>query len=183
MRHLMLALLLATAAGAATLPAEAPPKGSLETWARPGAKSFSFVYFERGQATRVGVAREDRSIEWEKNAGIRPIVQPFWSADGKHLLVVTDCSRPDAQLRSLVPSTASWLLVLDAATGDLVAQGDLDTDVLDLPRKLPEAVGAAHELDHITLQDGVIKAEVRHRGEKLSGEARLDDLRKKHPAR
>ena len=127
-------------------------------------------------STYVGVAALDGRILWHKDAGIRPLTSTHWSADSAMLLVLTDCVQEAAQLKAARPGTASWLLILDAGDGRLTAQGDLDTVVLKLPTKLPEAVGAAHVIEALALEDGTLSATIKHRGQSVSGDCPLGNL-------
>lgn len=176
----VMALALAAPAGAAPgthLPRSTSADTALEEVPSPDGKRVAFQLFERGDHTYVGVANADGAIRWQKDAGIRPLVSTHWSADGAALLVVTDCTQKTAELKAGKPGTASWLVVLDAADGHPLAQGDLDTDVLALQAKLPEAVGAAHVIEKLTLSDGTVAATIKHRGREVSGECPLARLK------
>ena len=160
------------------LPAAVSEQGSLDRVPSPDGQRVAFVLFERGDHTYVGVASNDGAIRWRKDAGIRPLVETHWSADGRQVMVVTDCVQPAAELKVGKPGTASWLLVLDAGDGHTVAQGDLDTDVLALQAKLPDAVGASHVITALTLEAGMIFATIKHRGQAVSGTCALERLKK-----
>jgi hypothetical protein len=144
--------------------------------AAPDGGRVAFQLFERGQQTRVGVSGAGGAIVWQRRAGFRPLLSLFWSGDGKSVLLVTDCSQEEAELRSKKAGTASWLMVLDARDGSVTAEGDLDTEVLRLQTKLPDAVGAAHVIDSVTLADGMIEAVVHHREQRVDGRRPLAEL-------
>lgn len=171
MKTLILAALLCGAPGA-QLPAD------VEKVASPDGKSVAFIMYEPGDHTFVGVASASGAVRWHKDAGIRPILSTHWSADSSQVMVVTDCLQAAAELKNPKKETMSWLLLLDASDGKLVAQGDLDTDVLELGTKLPDAVGAAHVIDSLTLERGMISATIKHRGTPASGSAPVERLKK-----
>lgn len=148
-----------------------------QTPAPDGAHSMFYV-FQPPEAARFGVITKDRTIAWQKIAGFRPLVDYFWSKDSTKILYVTDCIQPEADLRSPNDKTRSWFFVLDAATGKTLAEGDLDTDILDLPKQMPEAVGASHLLE-VVFENDLIKATIDHLGKKVSGSKSLQDLTSK----
>lgn len=177
---ILVALALGTAAFAAPgaqLPEKVSAEGALEKIPSPGKDRVAFSLFERGDHTYIGVASSTGAIRWHKDAGIRPLVSLFWSADGTRVMVVTDCVQPEAELHTGKAGTASWLFVLDATDGHTLAQGDLDTDVLQLGSKLPDAVGASHVIEILTLENDMISATIKHRGERVSGSAPLERLK------
>lgn len=143
----------------------------------PDGKRCLFYRFEPGEPVRCGVARADDSVVWSRNAGLRPITDRAWSDDGRLVLFVTDCIQEDADLRSRNPSTRSWLIVLDANDGHTAAEGDLDTCVLDLPRRRPDAVGAPHEMERLWSANGQVGATVRSGEERITGSCALADVR------
>lgn len=174
MKTLILAALLSAAPGA-----NLPAGDSVEKVASPDGQRVAFIMFEPGDHTFVGVASASGAVRWHKDAGIRPIVSTHWSADGRQVMVVTDCVQPAAELKNPKKETMSWLLLLDAGDGHLIAEGDLDTDVLDLPHKLPDAAGAAHVIESLTLDRGMISATIKHRGTPASGSAPVERLAKR----
>lgn len=160
----------------ARLPERVSEPAELVKTPSPTGDRSTFFLMEPGKPATVGVASADGQIAWQRAAGIRPLVSQSWSQDGRLVAFVTDCAQPEAQLRNPKKETASWLFVLDAHTGDVVAQGDLDTDVLDLPRQLPDATGAAHMIDKLTIVDGIVAVTISHRGQKVSGQRKLTEL-------
>lgn len=162
-------------AGKPVLPATVSEPGNLDQVPSPAGERSMFYLFQPPEQARFGVAEKDGTIVWEKNAGYRPLVDYFWSADGAAVAFVTDCIQPEAELRSPASATRSWFFVLEAASGKVLAEGDLDTDVLDLPKQLPEAVGASHQVK-IEIKDGKLEATIDHCGKTVSGSRALKEL-------
>jgi len=166
------------AAEAKSLPTTVAEPGNIDRVKAPIGDLEMFYLFQPPQQGRFGVADKSGKIVWQKNTGFRSMVDYFWGAEGKAVVLVTDCIQPEADLKALATSTRSWFFVLAADTGAIEAQGDLDTDVLDLPKQLPDAVGASHELK-IELKDNVLTATIDHQGKTVTGKKALKDLPKK----
>lgn len=189
-RNILTLTALLLAAGASThgaetkaqsLPAEVASPGYLDRIASPMKDRDLFFLFQPGQPAHFGIAATDGTVTWQKNAGLRPIVDYAWSADGRSVVFVTDCSQPAAELRSPSPELRSYFFVLDAATGTVQAQGDLDREVLNLQSRLPQALGAAHVIEELRLVDGVLHATILHQKTPISGSRALMELSRHDP--
>jgi len=172
--------LVSSTSFAARLPDPVPPKVELERVASPD-KSFEIFYLmEPGKIARFGVTSPTGEILWEKNAGFRPIVTFGWSDDNQFVVYVTDCIQPESELPSKKPDTRSYFYILNAADGAIRSEGDLDTVVLDLPNRLPDAVGATHLLE-VSIREGKLEARMSHRGTEVEGAKSLEILGIKAP--
>ncbi|HNV68048.1 MAG TPA: hypothetical protein PKO06_00020 [Candidatus Ozemobacteraceae bacterium] len=160
------------------LPASVAEPGSLDQVKAPVGDLTMFCWFQPPEASRFGVADKDGGIVWEKVAGFRPMLDYFWSKDGSKIFYVTDCIQKEAELRAGSDKTRSWFFVLDAMSGKTLAEGDLDTDILDLPKQLPDAVGASHFIE-VAFENDVINVTIEHQGKKVSGSKALKDLLEK----
>ncbi len=158
------------------LPPSVDAPGSLDQVKAPAGDLTMFYLFQPPEAARFGVVGKDGGIVWEKVAGFRPMVDYFWSKDGTKIFYVTDCIQPEAELRSESDKTRSWFFVLDAESGKTLAEGDLDTDLLNLPKQLPDAVGASHLIE-ATFEGDVITVTIDHQGKKVSASKALKDLK------
>ncbi len=158
------------------LPEQVAAPGYLDRIASPQKDRELFYLSQPGQPGTFGVASPDGVIEWQRNAGIRPINSYVWAADGRSVVYVTDCSQAAADLRSPSPEIRNYFFVLDSAKGTVQAKGDLDLDILDLPKQLPGAVGAAHVIDELSLVEGVLHATISHRKTKVSGSRALVEI-------
>lgn len=153
------------------LPAQVAAPGSVERIPAPAGSLVMFYLFQPGRQARFGVARADGGVVWQRQVGFRPVTDYFWGERGRAVVFVTDCVQPEAELRSAIPETRSYFFALDARDGRVLAEGDLDTAVLDLPRRLPAAVGCAHVIERLELNDGVMSVTINHLGTQVAGRA------------
>ncbi|HOT27298.1 MAG TPA: hypothetical protein PLU72_03845 [Candidatus Ozemobacteraceae bacterium] len=162
------------------LPSDVPAPGYIDKIPAPGGDKAMFYLFNPPQPGVFGVCDKDNGILWQKTTGLRSLITYFWAEDGASIVFVTDCLQKEADLRFDPPgdpasATRSWFFVLDAASGKILAEGDLDIDVLNLPKTLPDAVGASHLLK-VKLENGVLSAEIDHRGTIIKGSRPLSEL-------
>jgi len=158
------------------VPDTVPQPGYVEKVASPLKDRSLFYLFRPGHPALFGVASSGGAVLWKKSVGFRPLVNYAWAADGRSLVFVTDCVQAEAELHAPRSDLRSYFFILDANRGDVLAEGDLDTDILDLPHKLPDAVGAAHMIDTIQLADGRLSVTISHRKIKVSGSRLLSEL-------
>lgn len=164
------------AAPGARLPDSVAKPGHVDRIPSPDQGRVMFYVFQPGQSARFGVARPDGVIRWEKNAGIRPLVSYYWSEDSCQVVFLTECMQQEADLHCPKDVTSTWVFVLDAATGAVVGEGDLDRQVLDLKSRLPDALEASHSIESLRLADGWLEVTIGHRGQRVSGRCALVDL-------
>lgn len=160
------------------LPDGVEKPGYVDKIPAPGGERQMFYIFSPPEQGVFGVASPDGDILWRKTTGLRSLVDYFWAADGKSVVFVTDCTQDDADIRSSAASaspTRSYFYVFEATSGTVLAEGDLDTDVFDLPKRCPDAMGASHELT-IVLKDGIISGALNHRGTIIAGSRALAEL-------
>jgi hypothetical protein len=157
------------------LPTEVKEPGNIDRVPSPQGDHQIFCIFAPPQQSEFGVAASSGAILWKKSAGFRPMLDYVWSKDGKHVLLVTDCMQAEAELRSPKESTRSYFFLLEALTGTVVSEGDLDTDVLDLAKDLPDAVGASHELQ-LEIADDKLMVSINHQGKIATAGKALKDL-------
>ena len=177
---LVLGAILPCDASAGKLPETVAKPGYVDKVPAPIGNTSMFYLFNPPQPGSFGVCGKDNTILWQKNTGLRSLVDYAWSADGASVVFVTDCLQKDAELRfepagDPASATRSWFFVLDAASGKILAEGDLDTDVLNLPKTLPDAVGASHQLK-MRLEAGVLHVEIDHRGTIATGSRPISEL-------
>lgn len=158
------------------LPDSVAKPGHVDRIPSPDQGKVIFYVFQPGQSARFGVARPDGAILWEKNAGFRPLVSYYWSEDSGQVVFLTECMQQEADLHCPKDVTSTWVFVLDAATGAVVGEGDLDRQVLDLTSRLPDALEASHTIEDLRLADGWLEVTIGHRGQRVSGRCALADL-------
>lgn len=167
---------VAGAAPGPRLPDSVAKPGHVDRIPSPDQSKVMFYVFQPGQSARFGVAKPDGVILWEKNAGIRPLVSYYWSEDSGRVVFLTECMQQESELHCPKDVTSTWVFVLDAATGAVVGDGDLDRQVLDLKSRLPDALEASHSIESLRLADGWLEVTIGHRGQRVSGRCALADL-------
>ncbi|MFZ2957897.1 MAG: hypothetical protein WA705_13500 [Candidatus Ozemobacteraceae bacterium] len=170
----------ATSKALTRLPASVATPGYLDKKPAPNDARSMFYLFQPPEPGRFGVAEKDGTILWQKTTGLRSLVDYFWAEDGKSVIFVTDCLQTDAELRFTPPAsnasaTRSWFFILDAVSGKTIAEGDLDTDVLDLAKQLPEALGASHLLK-LELKAGILHVSIDHCGKTATASRPIAEL-------
>lgn len=158
------------------LPDSVAKPGDMDRIPSPDTSKVMFYVFQPGQSARFGVAKPDGMILWEKNAGIRPLVSYHWSEDSGQIVFLTQCMQREADLHCPEGVSSTWVFILDAATGALLGEGDLDRQVLDLEHRLPDALEAAHVIESLKLADGWLEVTIGHRGQRVSGRCAVADL-------
>jgi len=163
-------------AQSAKLPETLPEGADLQTTSSPDQSLQMFYLFQPPKQALFGIAKPDGEILWQKQVGFRPLVEYFWGTEGNSVVFVTDCNQPESELKIAGESTTrSYFFVLDALQGKVLAEGDLDTDVLNLPQELPDAMGASHDLQ-LSLSKETLSVTINHLGREISGSRPLKEL-------